>query len=182
MGLFSKTIDYNLKLEEVLDKKRFSANIKSLLLSMLYKIETSYPDYAKVKHISKTKENFLLEIIDIVEEFFDTVKSAEPGSKEANMLKKYKVLAITNENERSVLTYPTERALLYSIADIEPKYFYIEDFAFKSEFQQMLVEGYNLNILEIIDDFSGWSWDPKSSSDKKYVSNIIFQNLLMLFG
>ena len=32
MGLFSKLKDYNLELDDVLDKKTFSSNIKNLLL------------------------------------------------------------------------------------------------------------------------------------------------------
>ena len=35
VGIFSKLKDYNGELENVLDKKYFSSNIKNLLLSML---------------------------------------------------------------------------------------------------------------------------------------------------
>ena len=49
MGLFSKLKDYNVELEEVLDSKYFSSNIKNLLLNMVYKIENSYADYKEVK-------------------------------------------------------------------------------------------------------------------------------------
>lgn len=182
MGIFSKTIDYNLILEQVLEGKRFSANTKSLLLSMLYKIETSYNDYIKVKRISKTKEEFLSYIIRIIRDYFDIVKTVEPDSKEAELLEKHKVIAVTNEKERTVLSYPTENAMLYAISDIEPKYFYIEEFIFKKQFQQMLVEGSNLNILEILENFNGWSWNSKSRIDKGYVQNIIYQNLILMFG
>lgn len=182
MGLFSKTIDYNLILEEVLDKKRFSANNKSLLLSMLYKVETSYQDYARVKHISKTKDQFVFEIIHIVREYLDILKTVEPDSENAKILKKYDVIALTNEKERSALSYPTETAILYAIADIEPKYFYIENFFFKEQFQQILVEGSNINTIEILEDFTGWSWNPKPLSNKNCLSNLIYQNLIMMFG
>ncbi len=182
MGIFSKTTDYNLILEQVLEGKRFSANTKSLLLSMLYKIETSYNDYIKVKRISKTKDEFLSYIIRIIRDYFDIVKTVEPESEEAELLKKHRVIAITNEKERTVLSYPTENAMLYAISDIEPKYFYIEEFIFKKQFQQMLVEGSNLNILEILENFNGWSWNSKSRIDKEYVQNIIYQNLIMMFG
>ena len=42
MNIFSKLKDYNSQLEEILDRKYFSSNIKNLLLSMIYKIENSY--------------------------------------------------------------------------------------------------------------------------------------------
>ena len=182
MGLFSKTIDYNLILENVLEEKKFSANIKSLLLSMIYKIETSYSDYMKVKKIAKTKDAFLSEIISNVAEYFEMVKIVEPDSKEAKILRKYNVLAITNEAEKSVLAYPTESSLLYAISDIKPKYYYIENYIFKKELQELLVEGNNLNTLEVLEDFTGWSWNPKSSIDKNYIANIVYQNLIMMFG
>lgn len=41
--------DYNNQLERILSKKNYSAETKNLLLNMLYKIETSYEDYNKVK-------------------------------------------------------------------------------------------------------------------------------------
>ena len=46
--LFSKN-NYDIQLEEVLDKKEFDDEAKSLILGILYRIEESYKDYAKVK-------------------------------------------------------------------------------------------------------------------------------------
>lgn len=183
MGIFSKTVDYNLILEKILEGKRFSESTKSILLSMLYKIETSYDDYAKVKNISVTKSQFLSDVVRIINEYFEVVKNVEPLSKEASILEKNGVMAITNEKERTVLAYPTESAMLYAVSDIQPKYFYVSDeFVFKNEFQEMLVEGSNLNVLEILENFNGWSWNPKLRIENGYVSNIIYQNLIMLFG
>ena len=168
MSLFSKTVDYNLILEKVLDSKRFSSNVKSLLLSMIYKVEISYSDYAKVKNLSKTKDEFIMYLIRNIDEYFERVKTVEPDSENANILKRNKVSAITNELEKSVLSYPTESALLYAISDIESKYFYIENYIFKKELQQLLVEGSNLDVLEVLEDFTGWSWNPKSVFEKNY--------------
>lgn len=182
MSLFSKTVDYNLILEKVLDSKRFSSNVKSLLLSMIYKVEISYSDYAKVKNLSKTKDEFIMYLIRNIDEYFERVKTVEPDSENASILKKHKVSAITNELEKSVLSYPTESALLYAISDIESKYFYIENYIFKKELQQLLVDGSNLDVLEVLEDFTGWSWNPKSVFEKNYLANLIYQNLIMMFG
>ena len=38
-----KTKDYNNELEEILERKEFSNDVKNLLLSMLYKIENWNP-------------------------------------------------------------------------------------------------------------------------------------------
>ena len=73
--------------------------------------------------------------------------------------------------------------MLYAISDIVPKYFYIKnDVIFKKLIQDMLVEGYNTNNLEILINFNGWSWDTKSKSNGKYINNLIYQNFLFLVG
>lgn len=183
MGIFSKTIDYNLILEKILEGKNFSESVKSILLSMLYKIEMSYEDYAKVKNIKVTKSQFISDVVRIINEYFEFVKNVEPFSKEASILEKNKCIAITNELERTVLAYPTESSMLYAVADIAPKYFYInDDFVLKNEFQKMLVEGNNLNTLELLENFNGWSWNPKLRFENGYISNIVYQNLIMMLG
>ena len=48
--------DYNNELELVLEQKKFEENVQSMLLSILYKIETSYKDYETVKKDVETKE------------------------------------------------------------------------------------------------------------------------------
>ena len=55
--IFSKLYikDYNNQLEKILENKKFSEEVKNLLLSMFYKIEVAYNDYSKIKADSKTK-------------------------------------------------------------------------------------------------------------------------------
>ena len=136
MSLFSKLKDYNVELEEILDNKYFSSNIKNLLLSMIYKIEVSYDDYSKVKRCVRSKEDFLNEIIEIIRLYCDNLKTVEPDSDQAKMLISHNVRALTNEKERSILAYPTE----YAISEISPKYFYVDQkFLLKKELQNTLV-------------------------------------------
>ena len=99
--------------------------------------------------------------------YCDNIKTVEPDSDQAKMLIKNKVKAVTNEKERSILSYPTEQALLYAISDISPKYLFInEEFSLKRNLQNSLVNGYIQNNMEILTDFSGWSWD--KTFDGKY--------------
>ena len=65
---FSKfnTSDYNNYLEDILEKKSFSESAKNILLNILYKIETAYEDYNKVKVETKTKNELLEEIINVI--------------------------------------------------------------------------------------------------------------------
>ncbi len=183
MGLFKKLRDYNEELELVLDKKYFSSSIKNVLLSMIYKIERSYPDYTQVKRHVRAKEDFLMELIDTVKNYCEHIKTVEPESNEAEVLRKHKVLALTNERERSILAYPTEISMLYAISDIMPKYFAVErDFVFKRLLQTILVEGYNYNNVSMLQDFNGWTWDNAPKKNTPFISNLIYQNLLCLFG
>ncbi len=183
MGLFSKLKDYHVELEEILDKKYFSSNIKSLLFSMIYKLEVSYEDFQKVKKSVRTKEDFLNEIIEVIRLYCDNIKVVEPDSDQAKLLIKNKVTALTNEKERSILSYPTENALLYAISDISPKYFYInEEFPLKNLLQNFLVNGYVFNNMEILRDFNGWSWSKSYDKNFEYIDNLIYQNLLVILG
>ena len=61
-----KIKDYNEELEEVLDTKTFSKDVKNLLSSMLYKVENSYEDYKKTKVEVGSKKELLEEIVEII--------------------------------------------------------------------------------------------------------------------
>jgi len=181
MKLFWRNSDYNLILEKILDSKYFSSNSKSLLLSMIYKLEGFYEDYKTVKNIDTTKDEFLNLVLDVIKKYCDNIKLIEP--EKAEILKKNNVLAVTNSKERSILCYPREDALLYAIADIMPKYFYISDsFEYKNPLQRVLVNGYNSNVLEILSDFNGWSWDSNITEKKYFQDNLIYQNFEIVFG
>lgn len=183
MSLFSKLKDYNAELDDVLDNKYFSSNVKNLLLNLVYKLEISYRDFEIVKKSVRSKEDFLNEIIETIRLYCDNVKTVEPDSDQAKMLIRHKVRALTNEKERSILAYPTEIALLYAISDISPKYFYMDqNFLLKHRFQNALVNGYNYNNIEILKDFSGWSWDRTYDENFEYIDNLIYYNLLVMLG
>lgn len=183
MRLFSKLKDYNEILEAVLDKKYFSSNIKNLLLNMIYKLEIAYPDYVEIKRTVRNKDDFLEELIDAIKNYCEHIQVVEPDAKESEILRKYNVYALTNDRERSILSYPTEIAFLYAISDIIPKYFFIEKkYIFRRLFQNMLVEGFNYNNLSILLDFNGWSWDNSPKKNTPFISNLIYQNILCIFG
>jgi len=60
--------DYNNELEKKLEQKTFEENVQSNLLSILYKIETAYKDYETVKRDVETKEEYIEQLIKIIEE------------------------------------------------------------------------------------------------------------------
>ena len=183
MNLFSKLKDYNAELDTILDKKYFSSNVKNLLLNLVYKLEISYKDFEVVKKCVRTKEEFFNELIENIRLYCDNVKTVEPDSDQAKMLKKHSVNALTNTKERSILCYPTELALLYAISDISPKYFYMDSkILVKNRFQTALVNGYIYNNTEILRDFSGWSWDRTYPRKFEYTDNLIYYNLQVILG
>jgi hypothetical protein len=150
---------------------------------MIYKLEIAYSDYLSIKRDVRTKDEFLEEIIDTIQKYAEHVQIVEPESDEANILKNNNVLALTNDRERSILAYPTELSFLYAVSDIIPKYFYVDkNYIFKSLLQNMLVEGFNFNNLSILQDFNGWSWDNSVKPNTPFISNLIYQNLICLFG
>lgn len=180
MKLFSKFKNQNDDLEAILINKTFSTFIKNLLLSMVYKIEVSYKDYAEVKQVSKTSNDVLFDINKTVENYCDFIQLAEPND---GILEKNKVLGLTNLQERSIFSYPTESALLYSILSIMPKYYYIkEQYVFKNIMQQALVDGYISNTMEIIQDFNGWTWENSAKPNTPHVNHLIYQNLIDICG
>ena len=63
--LFSKLNikDYNNQLENVLENKSFTEDTKNILLSVLYKVETAYEDYSKVKVYTDSKKDLLENIL-----------------------------------------------------------------------------------------------------------------------
>ena len=151
---------------------------------MVYKIESSYSDYAQIKGIYQKKNEFLDEIIDVVSKYCRYLFLVDPKNEEVKMLKQNKVLALTNEKEQRIYAYPTELAILYGLCDIKPKYFYNPRgyYYIKNRFQALLVEGTILNNTEVIRNFNGWSWNYQEDSQINQVPNMIYQCIRILLG
>ena len=117
--------NYNNELEEVLEKKLFAENTKSNLLSILYKIETAYKDYEKVKQDVETKEEFIEKIIKNIKNNCDTIKLIRPNSEESKILGNKTFLV--EKKLKKIICYPIERKILYCIAKISKKDKIIKD-------------------------------------------------------
>ena len=180
--LFSKLKDYNYILDQMLEKKSFSEDAKNLLLSMIYKIETSYKDYSQIKGIFQKQNEFIDELIKIISDYCKYIFLIDPKKEEVKLLKKENVLALTDEREQRIYAYPTEQAVMYGIFDIKPKYFYIPKnyYYIKNQFQKLLVEGTILNSTEVIRNFNGWSWNIAEDENINHVANMIYQAIRIL--
>lgn len=79
--ILSKFQSNNNKLETVLYKKNLAGDVKNLLLSMLYNIASSYNDYANIKVNVQSKNEFVQNIIDIIEKC-NSIEIVRPSSEE----------------------------------------------------------------------------------------------------
>lgn len=181
---FSKLKNYDNELEQILEKKTYSSTIKNLLLSMLYKIEVSYKDYQKVKRVSKDKNDLMEELLKIIAENCNKIEIVEPNSEKGKVLQKYNLHSISDRTYKKIISYPIEADFLYAIADMEKKYYYINDdyYIEKHIFDKMLNMGYCMNIKEIIRDFSGWSWKIEAKEIENIQYNLVYQSIRILVG
>lgn len=176
--------DYNNQLEMIIQEKKISTTGKNLLLSMLYKIEANYPDYAMVKQNHVTRDECLQEILKIIQEKCDKLLLVEPKSKKGMVLARYKVNSVVNSAKKEIISYPTEKAILYALYDLAGENYFISDAYdwYKTAFQKMLRVGGAIQAKEILRDFNGWSWDIDTRDIEHYSYNLLYQNLRILVG
>ena len=174
--------NYNNSMEEILEKKEFSSTAKNLLLSMLYKIELAYKDYKMVKRTTISQGQLIEEIMDIIERDCKKIELVEPNSKKGRVLSKYGMSSITDENYKTIISYPTEKQLLYSLYELSSNKFEVKDeyYILKYAIPRTLKIGNCINNKEIIRDFSGWSWEIEIKDIENYEMNLVFQNLRIL--
>lgn len=178
-----KMKNYNNALEKILEKKDFTEDVKNLLLSMLYKIENAYEDYEIVKKDVQTKSQYIKDILNIINNCNEIIL-AKPNSKEEDMLKKEGKVCSVDEEKGQIIVYQNEQMMLKALQEISPKQIEIKEKyeLYKKFLLQLLSKGYVYNNAEVIRDFNGWSWDINKREIEDLEYNIIYQNMLMIFG
>lgn len=183
--IFSKIIkDYNNDLEMILEKKDFSEDVKNLLLSMLYKIENSYADYKKVKVQVCEKGKFIEEILETIDKKCKQIEIIKSTSEEAKKLYEQGKNCIIDKENGIIKTLQNEKSILDALSKIKQEEIIIDEKyeLIEKPIKDVLYLGNNINILELINDFNGWSWDV-SDKDKRYnVYNKLYQMLILLIG
>lgn len=177
--------DYNNQLEKILEKKDFSTNAKNLLLSMLYKIEASYKDYETVKIVVESKNEYIERILKNIEacnELLILTRANEDIIEDEEIKKeRYVVSPIEGKIQ---LFYPNEKNLLYAISELDSTsiYFTEEYNLCRVALSELLNIGENMNNVEVLRDFNGWSWAIQQDEIKNLWLNLIYQNLIYLLG
>lgn len=173
--LFSKVVkDYNNRLEEILEEKTFSLDVKNLLLSMLYKIENSYEDYSTVKRNVCKKKYFVEKILNIIDK----------KCKEIELIKMVEGTIPFQIEKGKIICYQNEKTILDAILNMVKKDIYLGEIheTVAVAMEKMLDIGTKINNAEVIRDFNGWNWDISSKEIENFEYNIIYQNLIILLG
>ena len=174
--------DYNNELEKVLEKKLFDEDVKSILLSILYKIEAAYKDYKQVKQNVETKEEFVRKLINIIQMNCNEIKLVKPNSEESKIIGNKTFLV--ERNKKRIICYNVERKLLYCISKISKKDKIIKDdyFLINETLSNLIKVGNNINTVEPLRDFNGYSWTIIPREIESIEHNLIYQDLIMLVG
>ncbi|MFR0823013.1 MAG: hypothetical protein ACLU84_06090 [Clostridia bacterium] len=174
--------DYNNQLEKVIEKKDFSESVKNLLLSMLYRIETGYADYEKVKQNVEPKKRFVERIIKIVEEDCKQIQLVKSMSEESKILEGAEFLVEPEQGK--IIVYQNERMLLEALLALRQKPVEIEEAyaLIQPALQKFLLVGKRMNFVEVLRDFNGWSWDILTKEMDSLFYNVVYQNMVILLG
>lgn len=185
--IFSKlnAKDYNKELEKILDTKSFSKDVKNLLLSMLYKIETGYKDYITVKRIVENKKNYIEQILAIIEQKAKQINIVGENSEKGLEIKQTNTHFLVDKLEGTInLIHPNEKLMLYTIYKLDDKQVYLDEKynLIRIALSELLNAGENMNNIEVLRDFNGWSWNTRVEEIPEITTNLIYQNLIYLLG
>ena len=177
--------DKNEELERILDEKQIDEQAKNLLQGILYKIEVSYKDYKKAKAIEQTEEQYVDKLIINIKKKCDKIQVIKVSQKlkDEELEKKIKEnkFIITDEE---IISYPIEEKLLYAIEKKSNNEKILND---KYEEATIAVSnfinaGKDIDRLEVLRDFNGWSWTTVKKEIENIDANLIYQCLQILFG
>lgn len=175
--------NYSNELEKVLENKAFDEDVKNFLLSILYKIGNAYSDYEMVKQNVETKEEFIENLIENIQKNCEDIKLVKPGSKEGRKLLENRTFLVEKAENR-IICFPIERKLLYCISKISKKDIIINEkyFLANETLSELINVGNNINTVEPLRDFNGYSWTTIVNEIESISHNLIYQNLRILLG
>lgn len=175
--LFSKIVkkDYNNNLEEILSKKDFQEEVKNTLLNIFYKVENGYNDYNIVKRGTFNKKEYIEKLIKIIDKDCEKIEFITK-----NDIKQEKV----DKEEKKIICFPIENKILYSLAKIQKRDIVVKsiDESIEEAFSFMLNTGNNINIVEPLRDFNGFSWNIIIKDIEDLNCNLMYQNIIFLIG
>jgi len=174
--------DYNNELEKILEQKQFDENVKSTLLSILYKIEVAYKDIETVKKDVENKDEYISNILEIIQNDCKSIKIVKMNEKDSKIPQNKSY--IINKENKEIVAYPIERKILYAISKLGNKEKIIKDeyFFIDETLSNLINVGNNINIVEPLRDFNGYSWTNIPHEIESIDHNLIYQNLRIIIG
>ena len=163
-------------------EKDFSENAKSILLSIMYKIEAAYKDLQTVKRDVEDKEQYEKDLIEIIKNKCNSINIVKMTDEENKILKNRTY--IIDKEKGNIIAYPIERKLLYAIYKIDKKEKIIKNdyFLINETLSNLINVGNNINMVEPLRDFNGYSWTTIPKEIESIEHNLIYQNLRILVG
>ena len=177
--------DRNEELERTLEEKKLDEQAKNLLQGILYKIEVSYNDYKKVKGIEQTEKEYVNQLILDIKINCNQIKVVKLSQKiEEDEIQKELKKNKFYIGKEEIISYPIERKILYAIEKkssnnkiLNNKYgeatIAVSDF---------INTGKNIDRVEVLRDFNGWSWTTIKKEIENIDANLIYQIYQILFG
>lgn len=179
---FLKFKDYNKELEKILEHKDFSQDVKSLLLSMFYKLEISYNDYFLVKRKCKTKEEYLENILESVKNT-NSIRLITPNEPDFNELKEHGLYKI-DFRLKIIEVLENEFAILSALIGMNEFQINVKEQynLTKNSMSYLLNTAYEMEKIEVLRDFNAWSWNTAVEEIKDININLIYQNLKIILN
>ena len=177
--------DKNEELEIILEKMDVEEQAKNLLQSILYKVEVSYEDYKKSKVIDKTESEYIDELLQNVERKCRQIKTVKLSEKlEDEEIQKELEKNKYYIRDNNIISYPIEKKLLYAIERnsnnnriVNNKYGILT-----MPLTNLINTGKNIDRIEVVRDFNGWSWTTIKSEIENIKANLIYQTFRLLIN
>ena len=174
---FSKFKDYNKELERILENKGFSKEVKNLLLSMFYKLDISYNDYFLVKRNSKTKQEYLENILENIKNS-NSIELIKPNNSSFEEMKENGLYEIDLKTRR-IKVLDNELALLSALLELNNFQIHLKEEynLIRNSMPYLLNMAYDMENIEVLRDFNAWSWNTVVNEIKDINVNLVYQNM-----
>ena len=183
LGIFKNIIknDYIYEVEKVLEKKKITNEIRSLVMDTLFKIEETYPNYKRVKVDVLEKKDYIGQIIIALKK----VETIDIMYMQEKDVLKCLTKTTVEKNQRGyydIQIYQNNLSLLYALQTIVNEEYGGDELPCSSAFDKILKIGGIYSDIEILRDFSGWNWNRNNIKDFNIYYDIIYKNLLLILG
>jgi len=171
-------------LEKILEQKEIDEQAKNLLQGILYKVEVSYKDYKRVKSKKKKEEKYIQEITENIEKRCNKISIVRLSEKVEDK-------KIQEELEKQkfyigeeIISYPIEEKILYAIEkkSRHPKILNNKYGEAAIAISNLINCGKNMDRIEVLRDFNGWSWTTMKNEIENIGANLIYQTMQIILG